>query len=356
MNKYFDEAKIEELYPEAGPYMLPAQLVWKLPAGKEGKLAEVSSSGDYFLEEKVDGAWYQYVKTEHNSYLFARTTSKVTGLLTEKVASIPHINESLSIIPKNTILIGEIFVPGGTSKDVTHIMGCKPEEAVRRQNKEGLIHYYVHDIIFYDGTDLTQHGSLQRYEILRDMWNNLYLDQYEFLHLANVQFDNFEEHISTILARGGEGVVMKRKEATYDPGSRHAWDSIKIKQTDSADLICMGFCDATKEYTGKELDTWQYWEDGIPVTKPYALGWKTAIKVGCYDAVGKLVEIGTVSSGLTDELREAFSKEPEKYLGRVVELDCMSLDKKGHTLRHPTFKRFRDDKNPQECTLSMVFA
>ena len=374
---YFNKDNISELYPEAEDMMLPAMLIWKLPAGKEDKLSEVCENGDYFLEEKVDGAFYQFVKTQNYSYLFGRTVSRKTGLLTEKGANVPHIIDALSAVPADTAIVGEIYVPGGTSKDVTSIMGCLAEKAIARQ-KDNPIHFYLHDITFYNGEDVTALGAEDRYDLLHKLWDECGLAQYSFLRLAEKVTENLEQTISDILARGGEGAVLKKKDAPYTPDKRHAWSTVKIKQMDSIDLICTGFCSPTKEYTGKELETWPYWvkmtddprfgveelsmsckygEDGWqPVTKYYAFHQYSAIKIGAYDDNGELIELGTVSSGLTDEMKQNMSEDPELYLGRVVSLDCMSIDKRNKTLRHPVFKAWRDDKNPEDCKISEVFA
>lgn len=373
---YFNKDNISELYPEAEDMMLPAMLIWKLPAGKEDKLSEVCENGEYFLEEKVDGAFYQFVKTQNYSYLFGRTVSRKTGLLTEKGANVPHIMGALSSIPADTAIVGEIYVPGGTSKDVTSIMGCLAEKAIARQ-KDNPIHFYLHDIIFYNGEDVTALGAEDRYDLLYKLWDECGLAQYSFLKLAEKVTENLEQTISNILARGGEGAVLKKKDAPYTPDKRPAWSTIKIKQMDSIDLICTGFCSPTKEYTGKELEKWEYWEtlggnlyqgkyldeNGyatiktpmFPVTKYYFYGWYSAIKIGAYDDNGELIELGTVSSGLTDEMKQNMSENPELYLGMVVSLDCMSIDKKEHTLRHPVFKAWRNDKNPEDCKISEVF-
>lgn len=374
---YFNKDNISELYPEAEDMMLPAMLIWKLPAGKEDKLSEVCENGDYFLEEKVDGAFYQFVKTQNYSYLFGRTVSRKTGLLTEKSANVPHIIDALSTIPADTVIVGEIYVPGGTSKDVTSIMGCLAEKAIARQ-KDKPIHFYLHDITFYNGEDVTALGAEDRYDLLHKLWDECGLAQYSFLRLAEKVTENLEQTISDILARGGEGAVLKKKDAPYTPDKRPAWSTIKIKQMDSIDLVCTGFCWPTKEYTGKELETWPYWvkmidipEFGVeelsmsckygeegwqPVTKYYAFHQYSAIKIGAYDDNGELIELGTVSSGLTDEMKQNMSEDPELYLGRVVSLDCMSIDKGSKTLRHPVFKAWRDDKNPEDCKISEVFA
>lgn len=371
----FDKAKIHELYPEAENLMFEPMLCWKLPAGKEYMLSEVCSNGEYFLEEKIDGAWYQFVKTDNFSYLFGRTVSKTTGILTEKGGNVPHIVDAFSRLPAGTIIIGEIYVPGGTSKDVTHIMGCLSAEAIRRQQKEGNIHYYCHDILAYDGISLVNEGAETRYKILQAIWNLHSLDSYDFLRLAEKIEENLEAEVSRILKAGGEGAVLKKRNALYTPGKRPAWDTIKCKQMDSIDLVITRTIEPTREYTGKDIETWPYWEttdqssivpivDNVchygengweAVTKPYYLGWHTSIGIGAYNDEGKLVELGTVSSGITDEMRRQMTETPENYVGHVCSLDCMSIDRKEKTLRHPVFKCMRDDKNPHECLINEVF-
>lgn len=379
----FDKEKIHELYPEAEELMIEPMLIWKLPAGKESMLSEVCSNGEYFLEEKIDGAFYQFVKTENHCYLFGRTVSKLSGILTEKSDNVPHLKEALNCLPAGTILIGEIYVPGGTSKDTVSIMGCLPTLAIKRQ-KDAPIHYYVHDIIAYDSVNLINSSADLRYKILAAIWKKHNLNQYSFLRLATRVDEDMEAEISRILKSGGEGVVLKKKDYPYSPGKRPAWSTIKVKQMDSIDLICTGFCDATKEYTGKELETWPYWEERgeqnqddeytwllsegqyyedyvhnphiyRPVTKPYFLGWKTAIRIGAYNDKGELIDLGTVSSGLTDDNKREMTEHPELWLDKVVALDCMQVDKKEHTLRHPVFKCKRDDKDAKDCVISEIF-
>lgn len=368
----FSKELITQFAPEAD--CIKAMKIWKLPEGKENKFSEVCNSGEYFAELKKDGYWYQYEKTENYQYLFSRNISTTTGILTEKIANVPHIKEALSVLPSGTILIGEIYYPGKTSKDVTKIMGCLPEEAIKRQNDQGLIHYYLHDVIKYNNVDIQNEGAWNRYQVLKAIWNKFNLSQYNFLELAEVITENIQEATAEALQNGEEGMVLKKKTYPYAPDKRPAWSTIKIKKMDYIDAICIGFCDATKEYTGKETPTWKYWEtpEGLkegeyflwsckypgyynPITKGYYYGWKTAMRVGALDKDGKIVEIGTVASGLTDELRADFAKNPDLYLNRVVSIQCMEKDSKEHTLRHGFFKGFRNDKNFEDCTLDTIF-
>ena len=376
----FDKEKISEFFPGAEDLMIQPMLIWTLPANKKDKLSEICASGEYFAEEKLDGALYQFCRTDKGNYLFGRTVSVKNGLLTNKIDNVPHINSALSCLPCGTVIVGEIYVPGGTSKNVTSIMGCLPAEAIKRQDKQGKIKYYLHDMIFYDGEDMQSWGAEARYQKLVEAWNEFHLEQFDFLRLAESFDTGIEERLSQILAAGGEGIVLKKKDAPYSEGKRPAWATIKCKQMDTIDLVCTRAIEATKEYTGKELETWPYWQERSeqnqngeytwlssegqyyedylhnphiyrPITKPYFYGWKTAIGIGAYDDEGNLKEIGTVSSGLTDEMRAHL----DDYVGKVVALQCMSIDRNEKTLRHPIVKAWRDDKNAAECKLSEVF-
>lgn len=369
----FDKNKIAELYPEAEDLMFEPMKIWSLPAGKESKLEEMLANEEYFASLKKDGAAYMFVKTENHSYLFGRTISKVTNLLTEKSANVPHIISALDKLPPRTIIVFEIYYPGGTSKSTTTIMGCLPQKAIARQ-KDNPIHAYAHDIIYLNGKDLRQVGALERYNMLFALWDEYSLSSFDFLELAQPIYDNILEAANQALADGEEGIVLRRKDGAWEEGKRPAWRTIKIKEHVEVDLVCMGFCPPTKEYTGKELETWQYWikpynnnleqlsltcmygEDGWkPVTKYYAFKQPTAIKIGAYNNDGNLIELGTVSAGLTDEDKKNMEERPEDYLGMVVTIDGMSLDKKEFTVRHPSFKCWREDKNAKECLIEEIF-
>lgn len=367
----FPKELIEKYAPEAD--CVQAMKIWKLPDGKENMFPEVCNSGNYFAELKKDGYWYEFEKTQNYSYLFSRNISANTGILTEKLDNVPHIKEALNCLPVGTILIGEVYYPGKTSKDVTKIMGCLAPEAIKRQQSSGLIHYYLHDVIKYNGVDLQDKGAWTRYQVLLAIWEKYNLNQYPFMEIAEATLVDIQEFAASALNSGEEGVVLKKKSAAYVPDKRPAWSSVKIKKMDFADCICIGFEDATKPYEGKEIETWPYWEkeDGTeclhsnvchygedgwkPITKGYYYGWKTSMRLGALDDNGNIVNIGTVSSGLTDDLKADFAINPDKYINRVVSIQCMQKDSFEHTLRHGFFKFFRDDKNFKDCLLSTIF-
>ena len=353
----FNQEKIQELYPEAKMYS-----AMKINKGTDELLKKVCESGTAFGQIKKDGYWYQFEKHEHYSYLFSRSASTVTKLQSEKSANVPHIMKALSVLPKDTILIGEIYYPGGSSKTVTTIMGCLPKKAIERQNgKSGLIHYYIHDIIMFNGLDFVKNkvSNYDRYRILQKIFEKYNLAN-DYIELAEAWTDNLYSRVGTALAAGEEGMVIKVKDGIYEPDKRPL-TMLKAKKVDFIDAIIIGFEEPTKEYYGKEIQNWNYWmknENGqsIAVTKPYYMGWHNSrIKIGAYDNKGTLVEIGTIHSGISDEMKEDMTNNPNKYLNKVCSIQCMELDKKEHTIRHGFFKYMRDDKDIIDCQIEDIF-
>ena len=371
----FDYNKVEELYPGAGNLMIQPMLIHK---GTDKQL-KTCDDGEWFAELKKDGALYMFVKgnEESQNYLFGRTVSKKTGLLTEKAANVPHITTTLgALLPPQTVLLGEIYYPGGTSKNVTSIMGCLPAKAIERQEGEyGFIHYFLYDCLVYNGTNLISYNNYDRYKVIEAIYNK-YIKRmlHDYIELADIYEENLYAEVGKALAAGEEGMVFKKKNGLYEPGKRPQ-TMLKAKQVDYIDAVIIGFKEPTMEYTGKEIENWQYWmkEDGTflpvglhygenndsniltPVTKHFYYGWKNAIEIGAYDDNGKIHSIGTIASGLTDFYREDMAANPDNYLGKVVEIQCMSLDKKAKTIRHGFLVSMREDKNSNECRMEEIF-
>lgn len=355
-----------ELYPKS--YQYPAMLINKQPDAET--LQQMFASGEYLISQKVDGCWYQLEKIDdEHIYLFSRTVSKKTGELAEKIACVPHIHKwAKQYLPNDTILIGELYTLGGKSNNVTSIMGALPDKAIDRQFNSvdygGPLHYFIHDVIKYNGKDLLDFVFEKRAECLISHKENFEGSDYvEIAELYNtIEEDNSiffnvdpYKYLEDVFASGGEGIVLKYKDGLYQPGKRPTYNR-KVKTETSFDAVIVGFVEPEKDYTGKEIETWPYWiKDTEPVTKAYYYGWKAGIKIGAYNEKGQLVEIGSISAGMTDELREDMSINPDEYLNSVVEIQAMSVNKKDHTVRHGRLMRIRDDKPQQDCMFEQIF-
>jgi ATP-dependent DNA ligase len=370
----YSKEKVDKFYPNASIYQ--AMEVWSLPKHKKDQIQSICAEGKYFGQVKKDGNWYAFNKVDDiTSYLFSRGTSVKTGLPVENSKNVPHIVEALQNLPNDTVVLGEIYYPGQTSNEVRSIMGSGFQKAITRQKERGLIHFYLYDIIRLNGVDLTNLGAYDRYLKLVEVINQYSLLDYEFIEYAKAVEEDLYEFLVNTMASGEEGIVLKLRTAVYTEGKRPAWSSIKWKKEDTVDLVCIGFEDATMNYTGSELETWQYWfnvdseermnglyyneygenSDGmiIPITKPYYYNWKTGMRLGAYDIEGKMQYVATVSSGLNDELREKFRDSQAEYIGKVVEIQCMELTK--DSIRHPIFLGFRNDKDASSCKIKDIF-
>ena len=340
------------LYPES--YQIPVMKYASKISDQQAQLA--FNSGQWLGQEKKDGALYQLEKTKSGYvYLFSRSISKKTGELAEKSDNFPHIKQwAFENLPNETVIVGEIYVVGGHSNDVTKLSGCLPQNAINRQfkmdNYGGPAHYYMFDVLYWNGEPLLNKGFENRAKYLDN------LNGIEYIEIAKTIDSNFEEELQKIFSAGGEGMVFKKKDCPYRAGMRATTrQAFKWKEhMDNLDFICIGLEDPVREYTGKEIETWPYWEDDIAVTKPYYYHWKNAMRVGVYKN-NEIIEIGRVASGFTDEMRADMAVHPEKYLEQVVEISCMSVDKKAGTFRHPVFCQMRYDKNPKECLWEEIF-
>lgn len=334
-------------------------LVGKAPKNYENMLKNTPIIGTI----KKDGYWSQLVKDENEVHLYSRTVSKKTGYYSDNIDKVPHIKDwAMNELPNGTCIIGEVYYPNGTSKNVTSVLGALPEKAIERQKGEyGKIHFYMHDILAYSGEDYVMNNMTYDYrysnlcehidiatplipelEVAR-CYDNAYLD------LDKVTIDK--------LAAGEEGMVFRVENGLYAPGKRQPKVMFKIKQAQNdIDFVITEVLPPEYLYTGKESETWEYKDkEGNLITKAAYYGWAGALRLGAYDKAGNLVSIGRVSSGLTDNLKADLAANPEKYIGTVVEVNCMSLDKENKSIRHGYVSRLRSDKPAQDCKIQDIF-
>jgi ATP-dependent DNA ligase len=244
---------------------------------KPKKVEEGLLGQGYVLQEKFDGAFYQLIKNENGEVgLFSRHLSKTDNQYVNKIENVPHIKTWAELyLPNDTSLIGEIYIPGKQNRHVAQIMGCLPQKAIERQEKQGYVKYYCFDCVRYEGKDLTDERFLDRYEYLSyylcDAWDEdiNYIPIYTIgdigsgIVASTWEKDHWRDHVdfrekmNEIFDHGGEGAVLKHIDSTYRPGMRTTDSaSFKLKEhVDSLDFIIVDLLDPEMEYTGKEMNT-----------------------------------------------------------------------------------------------------
>lgn len=348
-------------------------------AKKPEILKEALASENYGIELKVDGSSYVWAKDLDGSvHLYGDRISKKTGEVIDKIDNMPHMKEFAErFFPAGSQLVVEIWSKynwtanrweeHSSSKYVNSIMLCKPEKAAARQAEIGPCGAYVFDVLYWGGKAYYTADFIDRYFFLKELEEEPTNQGYPWLSFANLIVENKDQVIAEWLANGFEGGVLKALRSEGKVSAKHAVSEIgatakrpmhttyKIKQVDTVDVVIMGVQMPTKEYTGKDPENYPYRdEEGNPVNRLWALNMINAFSIGLYKD-GQLIQIGTVASGLDDAMRSEAMAEPDEYIGKVIEVDCMSIDQAGHSLRHPRLMKMRPDKNPEACIWSDVF-
>jgi ATP-dependent DNA ligase len=220
------------------------------------KMDEIWESDEYVAEEKYDGSRYLNV----GGRFFSRRVSVVDNLPVEKTENVPHLKEVLKNYPL-LILDGEIYIEGAKSNEVVSIMGAKPEKAIARQQERGNVSYVVYDILRdADGNWLTELPWTDRRGILEEQMEIIFTDHPScevHISLSDYTLTDKKQFNAEIMKRGGEGVMLKNINGKYFPDKKPRWNWIKVKQEITSDVIITGFKDPVREYTGKEIETWQ---------------------------------------------------------------------------------------------------
>lgn len=335
-------------------------------------------SGDFLGAEKKDGYFAKLIKDEDGNVILYSRSRGVNGKFADKHEWVPHLQPFFDAIPNGTCFLGEIYFPSQPgSRNITTIMGCLKEKAIARQEKGEKLHFYIFDCLAYAGKSWMSYPARKRFAFV-DSYN---VTAEYVSHAQYVSGGDLNILLQEILARGDEGVVITRGDGLYEPGKRPSKTTLKIKKELKQTIDCFftGRGSApTKDYTGKELETWKYWEslrDGskiegekfkeyqegasiIPVTKGYFYGWAGSLEIGVlkkkigskckiFDKVYEDTEIFSIGwlSGITDEMKA----NPNKYAFKPIEVTAMEFDNFSCSLRHGKLVGFREDLTLTDC-------
>lgn len=347
-------------------------------------------SGDWTGARKMDGAFYKFVKGEDGTMELLGRSKGVGGDYLNKIDWVPHLHPFFEAMPNGTCILGEIYFPNNEgSKNVTTIMGCLENKAIERQAKGPKLWYYIFDILALDGKSLLDYTMKERVDALRALEEDCSMglaNEYPFIKFAH--YSDGEElwkRLNIILQNGGEGIVLTRKGAKYQPGKRPSKDCQKVKKEIQQTIDCFftgRVLPPTQVYTGKDIENWMYWENSVtgekyngdkyyeydhgatltPITKGWYYGWAGSLQIGVIADTdesrvgaidvdgGQIVPIGYLS-GLTEEIKTNYAD----YAFKPIEVTCMEIDNETHGLRHAKLVQFRSDLNINDCTYSKVF-
>jgi bifunctional non-homologous end joining protein LigD len=208
------------------------------------------------------------------------------------------------------------------------------------------IAYYVFDLIYLDGYDLRRVSLEDRKRALQQILTNDGIAHYSE-HFPERGVALFE----AARQQGLEGILAKRSGSCYEERRSREW--LKIKVTQTVDCVIGGYTDpeGSRQYFG-------------------------SLVLGLYDEKKRLVHVGQVGTGFNTgtlktvhQVLERLDTKSSPFVGsvdarhahwvkpeRVCEVKFTEwtheTEEGGPKLRAPVYVGLREDKDPQECTLS----
>lgn len=259
----------------------------------------------YIAEEKWDGLRIQvHVENHRTREVFSRTGNRLDGSGLEWLYDLPWK-------VKHAVPDGEICWPDCVSSDVSHRIAA------------GLpVNARLFDVLALGGKSIMPRGYGYRRAVIEEVVLSQRDDRVLVTRMSPDKLALFDQ----ITAEGGEGIVMKRLDCVYKPGSR-CKDWVKLHNPKRATLYDVVITGVTEKatYSREAFKTGEaVWEYGV---------WDP--KLGKLRTVGQIGRPGTKASRLKD-------------VGKVAVVEAKFQFKTG-ALRHPQFKHFRFDKPVTEC-------
>jgi DNA ligase-1 len=317
------------------------------------------------VEEKYDGLRIQAHASKGRIVLYSRRLENITEQYPDVVEAVKR-----QVKAKEFITDGEVVAVDkkGNSLSFQFLMQRKRKYRVEEYVKKIPVCYFVFDLIYLNGKSFLKKPYTERHKALKKIVRQTGRLQMVGRDVCK-DIACVEKFFNKSLSHGNEGVLIKSmsKNSVYQPGTR-GWLWIKWKP----------------EYTKKLADTFDLVVVGAFAGRGKRAGTYGALLCAAYNK--KKDEFETfckLGSGFTDkmlaELPRKFSRyrkpakparvrvnknmkpdiwfNPEivvEVLGAEITrspLHTAAVEKgKGLALRFPRFKRFRDDKKPEQAT------
>lgn len=297
---------------------------------------ELPSGKHWLYELKLDGYRALVMKKRRAVTIFSRRGNNLNRMFAPIV-------RAFSFLPDDIIIDGEVVVLDEQGKPSFSALQ-------HSQFTSESLHFYVFDLLAYEGRDLRKLPLANRRVLLEEHALQSMRDP---VRLSEIFAATPKQLIAAARQAGLEGVIGKRANSTYESGERTgAW--VKYKTNKGQELVIGGY-------------------------KPGTNGFEYLL-VGYYE--GKdLIFIAKIRNGFTPSLRRDVAKNfpglktsacpfdnlPEKASarrGEAITADVMKKIQwlrpklvaqieftewtKGNHLRHSRFVALRNDKNPRD--------
>ena len=201
---------------------------------------ELPSGKGWLYELKLDGYRALVLKSRGDATLFSRRGNNLSN-------NYPTITRAFSFLPDETMVDGELVVLDEEGK---------PSFSALQKSRftADALHFYVFDLLAYQGRDLRKLSLVQRRHLLEKFVLKGMRDP---VRLSAV-FDAAPQRLIAAAKNNGlEGVIGKRADSRYESGERSgAW--VKYKTNKGQELVIGGYKPGT---TGFEYLLVGYYEE-----------------------------------------------------------------------------------------------
>jgi len=298
------------------------------------------ANDQWVAEEKLDGNRLKMHLTSTGIRSDSRRRSDETYVFSEKTGNFPHIEQVIvPFLLQGTVLDGEVICPkpvvntgsvttSSTQQSTSAIANSGKEKAIKIQrDNDAWVEFHAFDVIRFAGEDVTDLPYEQRRLLLEEIIDEL-SERSEYFKITRVTDTDKLEFMNDILAKGGEGIILKDKDGFYEEGKRSK-THYKLKTFTTQDGYITGWI------PGEGANT----------------GYVGAVTIACR-INGVEHEFASVSQ-FTQEQRVEMTRPHDgslrpEYYGDVVEVRGQVLTKNGR-FQHAVFLGWRPDKDAEDC-------
>jgi bifunctional non-homologous end joining protein LigD len=293
-------------------------------------IEKVSNNENYLYEVKWDG--YRI-----GAYIIDGKATLKTRSAINYSKRYPPVKEALDKLEADAVLDGEVVVLNDEGKhDFTLLQNYQ-------KTKEGTIIYYIFDILWLNGFDLTQVPLEKRKEILND---NIVAN--DVIRIVDV-FDDGETLFENCERFGFEGIVCKRKDSVYIPGDRGKyWMKAKHKQVD--EFVVVGYVPSESGKSFKTLLLGKYEDGKLKYIHHSGGGYTDADKKNLFPRLKKTV----VKKPPVINLDDVILDDPATWVKPTIVAQFEREEKKYKSgrQRHPIiYLGEREDKLPADVVI-----
>ncbi len=301
--------------------MLPT-LVTEIPIGNE-----------WCYQVKYDGFRAMIYIDDKETKIISRNLNELDDQFPEIVQCFQRLTENQDVSP--IIFDGELCVLETENKaafDKIQKRGrLKDKEKINHAKNTLPVTFLAFDLLMFKGKPLTNQPLHERQRQLNLFFSSLNSDITNFREVKT--YDDASFIWNLVKKEGGEGIVAKQTKSFWEPGKRSKhW--LKIKNLLIASFVVLAYDEKNAFF-----------------------------HIGCVHN-DEFKMIGKVGQGFSKEEKEALITIIKKnctkreqsilYVKPSICIEVEFLEVSKNELRHPKFRRFRFDKQWEDCTWEKV--